>query len=383
MDEVRSLILRITERCNLRCIYCYAADTGLEETGRAEIRDMSVETALRAVSLCCQPGGRLRIQFTGGEPLLNMKVIEAVCSFGKATGRKLLLSVQTNGTLLTPENCRKLRIMNCGVGVSLDGIGEANRLRVFPDGAPSFPAVVQGIRNLGAAGIRCNLTTVVTKANASALGRLPDAALWLGNVNGVGLDLFRSLGRGAGQLLDASEEDLVHGLTALLKRQREIAAAGIPFRFRELERLNKRKTESDCDMDGCGIYCYGQTEYSLAVDGSGNCWPCSSLAGQPGCLLGNLRDGLPERSGRECCPGVSETCRACKTFSLCRGGCPAGRLAFAGEPNRLTCAMNRTLLESMIPEAKGISESEEISASKEMSVSKEMCVKRNVKTGWE
>lgn len=335
MNEIKSLILRITEHCNLKCAYCYAADSG------CSLQDMSADTAIRAVELCCPEGGNLRIQFTGGEPLLNMDVLDAVYAFGRATNRRLSLAVQTNGTMLTKENCRRLAVMNCAVGVSLDGMQSANALRYFPDGTPCFDAVVQGIRNLGEAGKRCNLTTVVTSTNAKDLGKLPDLALWLGNVSGVGLDLFRPLGRGSAQNLTPSEADLRYGLTELIRKTKEIQAAGIPFRLRELERLKKRIACNGCS----DIYCYAQTEHSLCVDAAGNCWPCSSLTGTNGYLLGNIRDGLPEMS----CPAVSlkptDACKKCRSFSYCAGGCPAGRTALGGEPDPMTCVMNRILLE--------------------------------------
>ena len=331
MAKIKSLILRITEQCNLRCTYCYAGHGG---SGH-----MSEETALHAVELCCPEGDSLRVQFTGGEPLLNLKVMEAVSAFGKATNRQLRLAVQTNGTLLTPENCRKLSAMKCAVGVSLDGLIESNRYRVFPNGTPSFATVAQGIKHLGEAGMRCNLTTVVTDANAKNLGQLPDLALWLGNVVGVGLDLFRPLGMGATEKLFPSEDDLTIGLAELVRKTMEIKSAGIPFRLRELERLKK---QSACD--GCGdIYCYAQTDESLCIDKDGNCWPCSSLAGNKTYYLGNLRDGLPTAARSSLSLNAPDSCQHCESFPCCGGGCPAGRTAQDQERDKLTCVMHKVL----------------------------------------
>ena len=337
MEEIKSLILRITERCNLSCDYCYAACSG------CKVRDMSAETAIRAVELCCPEGGQLRVQFTGGEPLLNMGVIEAVFAFGKATNRRLILAVQTNGTLLTENHCRRFAATKCAVGVSLDGMGDANVLRHFPDGTPAWESTVDGIRNLGQFGIRCNLTTVVTNRNARYLGQLPDLALWLGNVSGVGLDLFRPLGRGSEQSLAPKEGELIQGLSELARRTVEIRAVGIPFRLRELERLKKRMACETCS----GIYCYAQTEQSICVDADGNCWPCSSLAGNTAFYLGNIQDGLPQNHACRHALSAPEKCKNCSSFHLCVGGCPASRSSLGGMPDKLTCAMNRTLLEEI------------------------------------
>lgn len=334
MEEIKLLVLRLTERCNLRCEYCYAARDDEPDF------DMDEKTALRAVELCCPVGGTLRIQFTGGEPLLRLDLMEAVATYGKETGRKLVLSVQTNGTLLTPDACRRLKAIRCGVGVSLDGIGDANSLRVFPDGTNSFDLAVQGIRNLGQAGMSCGMTTVVTKVNAARLGELADIALYLGNVAGVGLDLFRSLGRGDGQDLSPDSEELASGLRKLKEQANKLAQAKIPFRFRELERLRKRRTLGVCSE----TYCYAQTNLSLAIDGRGDCWPCSSLAGREGYLLGNIRDGLPVCNCKSGSLAAPEQCRQCGSYALCLGGCPAGRTK-REETDHLTCVMHRALAE--------------------------------------
>ena len=334
MEEIKLLVLRLTERCNLRCAYCYAA-----RDDQADF-DMDEQTALRAVELCCPPGWSLRVQFTGGEPLLKLDLMEAVAAYGKETGRRLTLSVQTNGTLLTADVCRRLKAIQCGVGVSLDGVGQANSLRVFPDGTASYDTVVQGVQNLGQVGLRCGMTAVVTKTNAEYLGQLADLALYLGNVAGVGLDLFRPLGKGAGQDLSPDPEALAHGLRALKEKSKNLVQAKIPFRFREMERLRKRRA-----LTGCGeAYCYAQTDLSLAVDGRGDCWPCSSLAGRKGYLLGNIRDGLPETNNKINDLAAPERCKQCTSYALCLGGCPAGRTAQMSQ-DALTCVMHQVLAE--------------------------------------
>lgn len=331
MEEMKLLVLRLTERCNLRCGYCYAA-----RDGEAPF-DMDAQTAIRAVELCCPEGGKLKIQFTGGEPLLRLDVMEAVHAFGKRTGRRLFLSVQTNGTLLTPEVCRRLNAIRCGVGVSLDGIGAANALRCFPDGTPAFDAISAGIRNLGSAGMRCGLTAVVTNCNAASLGLIPDLALYLGNVSGVGLDLFRPLGRGVGRDFSPNPDELETGLRALKSKAQELNRAGIPFRFRELERIRKRIALNACG----GHYCYAQTDASFCVDGRGDMWPCSSLAGDKRFYLGNIVDGRARKS-RDQLEGLNPPakCRSCVVYGQCLGGCPAARQE---EVNPLTCRMHRIL----------------------------------------
>ena len=336
MTELESLILRLTEDCNLGCGYCYAdaSPGGLH---------MPPETACRAVELACPPGGRLRIQFTGGEPLLAWDTILAVAEFGRKTARRLSMSVQTNGTLLTGERCKALMKLPCAVGVSLDGPGELNGCRCFTDGLPSYGAAAEGIRRLGAAGGRCNLTAVVTSRNAARLELLADLALALGNVRGVGLDMLRPLGRGADAQLEPDPAELRRGFRALVRRTLALERAGVPFHLRELDRWRSRRRSG-----GGTVYCYAQTDLSLAVDARGDLWPCSSLVSVSGFRLGNIRDGLPEGGHRPAALSAPESCRSCSRFSVCLGGCPAGRLG--GGPAPLACVMQEVISEIMTGE---------------------------------
>lgn len=333
MEKIKLLVLRITERCNLRCTYCYAAGNTVTPC------DMDEETAFRAIEMCCPRGDRLRIQLTGGEPLLMLDLIESIAAFGKRTGRKLSLSVQTNGTLLTKDVCRRLKALSCAVGVSIDGVWEADLLRVMGDGSPSYPKTAEGIRNLGEAGIRCGITTVITNNNARFLGKLTDMSLFFGNVGGIGLDLFRPIGRGVGNDLFPTKSDLESGLGDLGRKYMQLRNAGIPIKFREAERIKSR-----CQSDKGGeVYCYAQTSESLCVDAAGNMWPCSSLAGDRRFFLGNIENGEPVRTKHQAkLLSPPEECRKCCDFDLCLGGCPASRVA-QKENNGLCCIMHRVI----------------------------------------
>lgn len=320
--SLKLLVLRVTQKCNLSCEYCYAFD-GTEE-------NMPVDIALRAVEMAAQPGETLKIQFAGGEPLLNMECIEAVYEFGRITGRKLVMSLQTNGTLLTIENCNKLKKMNIAVGVSIDGIGDADKLRKYPDGRPSFRDAAEGIKNLGRCNKKCNLMAVVTFVNERKLDNLLDLALYFGNVYGIGLDIFRPIGRGKNKNLTASEKELSAGVDSLLNKYDEFQKINMPVRIKELERIKhllKYKQKKD-------LYCYAQTQCSLAVDTKGNLYPCSSFVCKEH-LLGHLDNYESAVFAARKCDALPKTCRNCSIVSYCRGGCPAN------SDKKLICILNK------------------------------------------
>jgi len=63
------LTLSTTGDCNLRCSYCYAR-------GGESSASMSWITGKRAIDIVAECFSSFKIQFTGGEPLLNLDLIE-------------------------------------------------------------------------------------------------------------------------------------------------------------------------------------------------------------------------------------------------------------------------------------------------------------------
>ncbi|MFB0523316.1 MAG: GTP 3',8-cyclase MoaA, partial [Candidatus Bathyarchaeia archaeon] len=91
----RNLRISLTQRCNLRCVYCHreGQDPGssLPEMSTAEV----LRIAKVAVSL-----GMTRIKLTGGEPLLRSDIVEIVRGLAGLRGIRDL-SMTTNGTHLS------------------------------------------------------------------------------------------------------------------------------------------------------------------------------------------------------------------------------------------------------------------------------------------
>ena len=68
------LRVSLTDRCNLRCVYCMPQE-GLQWQARAE--QLSVDEVVRVVETASQ-GGVTRVRLTGGEPLVHPQVVEIV-----------------------------------------------------------------------------------------------------------------------------------------------------------------------------------------------------------------------------------------------------------------------------------------------------------------
>ncbi|HTX98935.1 MAG TPA: radical SAM protein [Bacteroidota bacterium] len=141
-----SLMLLVSRRCNMQCIYCYAS-------AQPDGPMMSVDQALSATDYYLnQWAGSLRVSFHGGgEPTLNHAVLQAVVDRvrERASGRKATFSVVTNG-VLSPSRLDWLMENHFNITISWDGPPAVqNRNRPLVGGRASSQHLESTARILG------------------------------------------------------------------------------------------------------------------------------------------------------------------------------------------------------------------------------------------
>ena len=92
---IKYLRLSVTDRCNLRCIYCMN-DDGVCKRAHSDI--LSIEALTEIVRAASTLGIR-KVRLTGGEPLVRKGVL-SLCKNIKAISPGIELGMTTNGTLL-------------------------------------------------------------------------------------------------------------------------------------------------------------------------------------------------------------------------------------------------------------------------------------------
>lgn len=150
--NVQTITFQVTDACNLACTYCYQIN---KHTNR-----MSFETAKKFIDLIFEDYKRegsylygsegVVIEFIGGEPLLEVDLIEQICDYFmyKAIKEKniwvtnSIFSMISNGVLYFDEKVQHLLEKykdKLSFSVSLDGCKKLHdSCRVFPDGRPSY-----------------------------------------------------------------------------------------------------------------------------------------------------------------------------------------------------------------------------------------------------
>lgn len=123
MLPIDNVDLVVTERCNLRCKYCYV---------NKKDSDMNFETFKASVEYMLKYGDRkVTVTFFGGEPLMNFDLIREAIPYIKSTcpDRFEDLIIITNGTLLTDDIANFIRDHGMPASVSWDGVVDLQDLQ--------------------------------------------------------------------------------------------------------------------------------------------------------------------------------------------------------------------------------------------------------------
>lgn len=123
LREFTSLhMMVVTLRCNQRCEYCQVscADKDVHDY------DMSKDTAMKVIDMIFQsPTKRPKIEFQGGEPLLNWDVVVASVLYAeelaRQQNRQVTFVICTNLTTITHEQLEFCKEHNIALSTSLDG----------------------------------------------------------------------------------------------------------------------------------------------------------------------------------------------------------------------------------------------------------------------
>jgi uncharacterized protein len=157
--------------CNLNCEYCfYLEKQALFSSGEQYRMSNDVLTAFITNYITSQPTPVVEFVWQGGEPtLLGLDFFKRVIELQKPfVGRKTITnSLQTNGTLLTPEWCQFLKKHNFMVGISLDGPKKIHdRYRRDRKGNGTFAQVMRGLHLLQKHEVEYNVLACVAKETA-------------------------------------------------------------------------------------------------------------------------------------------------------------------------------------------------------------------------
>jgi len=171
--KVNYLRVSITDRCNLRCLYCMPPQ-GIDPLERREI--LSYEEISEVVSVAVR-SGITRVRITGGEPLVRKNVphlVRALSRFGSLEE----VSLTTNGVLLSDLASELKQSGLYRVNVSLDSLSREKFRNITR--MDELPRVMLGIEKaieVGLTPVKLNVVVMrgVNDDELESFGRLSQA----------------------------------------------------------------------------------------------------------------------------------------------------------------------------------------------------------------
>lgn len=334
MLSINVLIKPASGNCNMKCDYCFYCDEAKKRTTESYgmMNETTLKNMVRKFVLAAQ--GSCTLAFQGGEPTLwGLSNFEKMVAYVKKYNKNQIpihYALQTNGYHITPEWCNFFRKNNFLVGVSLDGYQELHdSLRHGKGGAGSYERIIETIRLFEEYQVEYNILTVVHKQTAKNIRRIYQDYRQRGFRYLQFITCLDPLGEERGrQEYSLLPEDYGIFLNELFEMWYEDLQWGIQPYIRQFENyvgiLSGYIPES-CEQRGvCGI--------QNVVEADGSVYPCDFYVLDEFCL-GNINDnsfvqiqqerkriGFMERSENH-----SQECKACKWFSVCRGGCYRSR----------------------------------------------------------
>ena len=152
-NSVQSLTFIVTADCNLRCKYCYIT--------HKENKVMEFDIAKRFIDYVLEApikrADAVILDFIGGEPLLEIELIDKICDYFKIKTYELgmqwywnyRISICTNGVNYSNKKIQKFIQKNQGkisISITVDGTKQKHDLqRVFPDGSGSYDTIDKNI----------------------------------------------------------------------------------------------------------------------------------------------------------------------------------------------------------------------------------------------
>lgn len=348
-DTIHEFEYRITDSCNLNCVYCSSEACNINTVKpNLEIGMLWIDRIYDYIKIHnCK---HIDLEFTGGEPLLFVDYLKEVIDYAKKKFSSIesldvSYSVVTNLTLLDEKHLDFLKSIGANtIQVSLDGTKEIHdRHRPYHSGKGSFDTIIKNIKRLKASGFETTtIASVITKESEIHMLEIAEFLTELGFTR-MTLQPMCQIGKATTKVdLALNPKIYVDKLFEILDKvvvpywekthQRMfIRCFAITFAY-----LLKPWRRYMCQHCPCGA---GTS--IISVDQNGDVYGCNTAPFDSSTLYGNIYD----LSFDECVCSENaliskerrleniKECNVCSIKTFCQGGCTKSALSTYGIVN--------------------------------------------------
>ncbi|WMJ77207.1 MULTISPECIES: radical SAM/SPASM domain-containing protein [unclassified Sedimentibacter] len=345
--QISTISLFLTNNCNLRCKYCYEKNLYKTNNMSKDVVKSSVDLLFNNLDEKTVP----TISLFGGEPLLNIELIEYIKSYVKL--QKLSncrFSITTNGTVMNNKIYSLLNDLGTKIMLSLDGSKEKQDYnRKFENGIGSYDKVKSNIDEY----LQQDMSDIVIRntitKNDVDYKNTYDFFKTSGYKNLISIPISTS---------DEDEKlnkDDINKLIGNCKMIAEDVLNNILAgkEFLNINFFNYGKIYNNIDNSYCGAGLR-----SIAIDTNGDIYHCHRFVGDSTYKLGNVVRGVDndlittmQSYYYNRLNDVLMNCKDCWAFNLCKGGCMHENLLEGNSINKTNhelCNLRRSWFEITI-----------------------------------
>jgi sulfatase maturation enzyme AslB (radical SAM superfamily) len=285
---MKTLLVVLSEKCNLNCSYC-----GVDKWSKLSIDPYLYLEEFRKMREQ-YPDEKIKIDFFGGEPLLQMDLIQTILD-GVKHDNNLKLFMPTNGLLLDEKKIQFLIDNNIEVSLSFDGLWQdRNRLQLngkktlhrFMEMRPLFKQIP---------GVSCH--TMITKGCYNLL----ENHLWIKDNFGFNPEL--TLVRDMGIWDQDSVDKLLAGITEMfdwyIANPHETMPYFILFYLRHFLNYHSKSVVTDNCGAGTNVFMFSENKVV----------PCTRFKDSPEMIA-----EIPKYA-------QMPVCQTCEVKNYCKKGC--------------------------------------------------------------
>lgn len=318
------MTLGITSGCNYQCKHCgndstCSKNTDLTPDEIYELIDQMVDFGL------------LKLNFTGGEPLLNPELINYIMY---AKGQIPRITLTTNGSLVVSENALKLKQAGLNMAkISIDGAEEFHDYFRGVNGA--YCKAINAIRCFQDAGVEVRVQSTLTNKNTESIIELMRILAELGIPHQTIVPVC-PIGR-AGKNMMLSPPEYKKYIYKVYEQVKTLMSEGYKtnFQIRPVFGASELFDGLKTSFETLSMkYSCEALLNTMEIQPNGDVVACSFLEEKIGNIRNNtiseIWNSIEANDLRDLFLGSkrNKDCVGCKKDSLCNGGCLANRYYF-------------------------------------------------------
>lgn len=308
-----------TTNCNARCWYCFEKGMSRYDMS-SNIIDETINFVISSFDDC-----DIKLNWSGGEPLMNIGAIKRITNALNDAGYKLHTSVTTNGSILPHGFLEYIKQSNeeISFGITIDEIFDAynsiKRISIINNLDP-FQNLLKNIHCILDYGIKVSI-----RINFRDFDRARIISSFLENEfknhESSLISIYFAL------VWNPSEDEseaLKNALTYIkcIKDGYNVSIFSNPYISNVLIRHFSKKQEVH--------YCSGMNLKNFVINVDGNVYKCHRLIGDNKYSCGNVKDGINKNSNgfKLFVPRIESQCQKCKMSHICVVNCKANKIMY-------------------------------------------------------